>query len=225
MGSSGYLDFLFKGYAGKLTTEQLTQLGFARDSVLQLQKVIDAFLDVAAFDLGLMQLAREPLDLNAFTAGQARDLEDWAEAEGRALSWKGASRGLTVMGDPNWLRVMVYEVVGNAIRVTPTGGKIELELWRRGDNAVLQVSDQGPGVPADRLRWIFRPLTQLRGLQPDALKGERGGLGLALAEHVARAHGGRLWAERAKRGLAVLAEFPLSVKKSSKAIRTQGGAR
>lgn len=210
VGATGYLDFLFKGYAGQLTQEQLGQLACVRDAVLQLQRVVDAFLDVVAFDLGVVQLSLERVDLNQFLAGLEHDLRTWVSSEHRTLHVQVAPSDLQVHADPKWLRVLLHELLTNAVRVSPAGSSIELVLACKDGQALLRCSDQGHGVPAHMLAWMFQPLAQFlrRGDPP---KGERGGLGLPLARSIAEAHRGRMWAElRAERGLSVVTALPLA---------------
>jgi signal transduction histidine kinase len=207
-GSLGYIDFLFKGYAGGLTKEQMGPLGQARDAALQLQRVVDALMDVAAFDLGLVRLESRPIRWSGFLEDFVRETREWAAAEKVSLSFK--KRGdVWVFGDPQWMRRLLGEVMSNAVRVTPRGGRIQMILDRKGASARLQITDEGPGVPSDRRDWIFHPLAQLRR-QGDPPPGDRGGLGLAIAARIAELHRGVLKAvpEGSGKGLSFLLELP-----------------
>jgi signal transduction histidine kinase len=208
-GAYGYLDYLFKGYSGEMSGDQLKQLGHARDSVLQLQKAVDVLMDVAAFDLGLVRPSLEPLNLNDFCTGLVQESEDWVTEKDLSIKLELPPQPLWAAADKKWLRVLAQEILSNAVRVSPPSASVEIRLWKEGPSAFFRVRDQGPGIPANRLAWIFRPFTQLKR-QSDPPRGERGGLGLALAERIVSLHGGRIWAEGEPPGLSVSACLPLA---------------
>ncbi|MBI4397438.1 MAG: HAMP domain-containing histidine kinase [Elusimicrobia bacterium] len=209
-GACGFLDYLFSEYAGPLTGDQQQSLGQAREAVLQLQKSVDILLDVAAFDFGLVRPSLEILSLNDFWARQVQEAGEWLAEEGLSIALEFPSRALWVAADARWLKVHCREILSNAVRVSPKESTLRIRLARRGSSAVFRVTDQGPGVPADQRAWIFQPLTQLKH-PDDPPKGDKGGLGLALAERVAVLHGGRVWAEpEPGGGLSIVTELPLA---------------
>jgi signal transduction histidine kinase len=81
-------------------------------------------------------------------------------------------------------------LLGNAVKYTPEGGAIAVRARLRGDEVVISVSDNGPGIPPEALPRIFD-----RYYQAQAAKSAGAGLGLAIAKGIAEAHGGRIWAE------------------------------
>jgi signal transduction histidine kinase len=91
------------------------------------------------------------------------------------------------MGTEDALRVLANNLVDNAIRYTPAGGRVELGAWREGGTAILQVSDNGPGIPEAERERVFDRF--YRGASHEA---EGSGLGLAIARQVADLHGGRI---------------------------------
>ena len=126
-----------------------------------------------------------------------------------SVSLKLPSKALWVASNVKWFKAMVFEVITNAVRVSPKESVLDLRLWKEGAWAYFRVQDQGPGVPEGKRDWIFLPLAQLKR-QTDPPKGERGGLGLALAARVAALYGGRIWAEGDPGGgLSVVIRLPL----------------
>ena len=208
VGAVGYMDYLFRGDSGNLTQEQMAQLGNAREAVLQLERVVDTLMDLVAFDMGLIQPQKKPINLNEFL-NKFHGLKEWASAEKTQVSLFLPKTPLWIAGDEKWLRNLIYELLSNAVRVSPKRSPVRVELYQNQNYAVCCVEDKGPGVPPDRLNWIFQPLTQLRR-QGDSPRGERGGLGLALSAHIIYNHGGYIWAELVRGGgLAVSMKFPL----------------
>jgi len=96
---------------------------------------------------------------------------------------------LPVEGNPDELHRMVLNLLDNAVRHTPAGSTIELRLSRRGDDAVIEVGDDGPGVPLELREQIFERFVRGEGPADTALGGGSG-LGLAIVRAVARSHGG-----------------------------------
>jgi len=209
VGTLGYIDYLFKGYSGPLNPDQMDQLGSARDSAIQLQRTIDVLFDVIAFDLKLIRLSSEKVDLAKFLKALFSELKGWVQEEGRSLTFKGTQQSVFVQLDRTWVRVLIGELLSNAVRVSPEGGQVKVRL-RKVDKAVqIEIVDQGPGVAPNRLSWIFQPMTQL-SRDGDPNPGDRGGLGLALAAQIVYTHKGRIWAEAVPDdGLKIIVELPL----------------
>jgi signal transduction histidine kinase len=97
---------------------------------------------------------------------------------------------MEVEGDADRLKQVVLNLVDNALRHTPNGGTVTLDLVRRDDEAVLHVRDTGPGIPAEHLERIFERFYRVD--QPRSRQAGGTGLGLAIAREVAEAHGGRI---------------------------------
>ena len=210
VGASGYIDYLFKGYAGPLSEKQADPLGRAKDAIVQLQNVVDIWMDLLAFDLGLIHPHREALNLNAEMARWMREIRLWVSGEGRTLSWHSRTAPLWVLLDSKWIRTALREILSNAVRSSPRRSRIHVRWTRSGKKAVIQIEDEGPGVPLNGLEWIFQPLTQLR--RPEGPPcGNRGGLGLALVRHIVQAHHGSVRAALRRRGgLRISLVLPLA---------------
>ena len=97
------------------------------------------------------------------------------------------SEPVTVTGHPADLRTMLSNLVDNAIRFTPSGGRIDLRLYQRGKDAVLEVEDTGPGIPTEDRDRVFDRFYRRRG---GATQGS--GLGLAIVKSIVDRHGGRI---------------------------------
>ncbi|MEC9373507.1 MAG: ATP-binding protein [Planctomycetota bacterium] len=112
----------------------------------------------------------------------------------------------TVRGDEDLLQCMLDNLVRNAIRFSPAGGRVDVHVETRNGHALLRVCDQGPGLPAEYQSAIFDRLVQVGpGLGP-----RRGyGLGLAIAKGVATLHGGAIRASNLDRGCEFVVELPI----------------
>jgi two-component system, OmpR family, sensor histidine kinase CpxA len=176
----------------------------------RLNEMIGRLLTLARLDMTGTSPEMRPTDLKALIADIVADAQ-W-EARQRNCQVDLVSDGdCHIEANPDLLRSAVENITRNAVRYTAPGTAVEVHLeCRHHDNtagAIIRVSDRGPGVPAAELSNIFRPFYRVA----DARDRESGGvgLGLAIAERVARVHGGSIHAEnRVDGGLEVV----LSVK-------------
>jgi signal transduction histidine kinase len=147
--------------------------------------MLNTLMDISEAESGTMQLRREPVAL-ADVVARAVDLyHDAAEAKGVGLA-VDVQDGVVVVADRTRLEQVAANLIDNAVKYTPPGGRVDIDVARTEDAAVLRVRDTGPGIPADELPRIFDRL--FRG---DTSRTERGlGLGLSLVKAVVEAHGG-----------------------------------
>jgi two-component system OmpR family sensor kinase len=140
---------------------------------------------------------REPVDLTAL-AGDAVD-DARAVAPDRDIELRGAGNGAVVVdGDPGQLRQVLANLVRNALVHTPAGTPVEVAVRTRGDEALLEVRDHGPGLPTSDPRELFDRFWRA---DPGRGRGRAGaGLGLAIVAGVVTAHGGRADAADAEGG-------------------------
>ncbi|MGD8398692.1 MAG: ATP-binding protein [Anaerolineae bacterium] len=96
-----------------------------------------------------------------------------------------------ILADAERVQSVVTNLVHNAIKFTPPGGRVSVRARREGEAVVIRVHDTAVGIPADDLDRIFE-----RFYKADRARSGGGtGLGLAIAKHIVQGHGGRLWAE------------------------------
>jgi len=152
--------------------------------------MLNTLMDISEAESGTMQLRREPVALDEVVA-RALDLyKDVADAKGVELVAPGVvsgfSRTLTVIGDRTRLEQVAANLIDNAIKYTPSGGRVDVAITRDDGSAVLEVRDTGMGIPADEIPRVWDRL--FRG---DRSRAERGlGLGLSLVKAIVTAHGG-----------------------------------
>ena len=101
--------------------------------------------------------------------------------------------GTGIQADEMKLRQIVFNLLSNAAKFTPDGGRIELSAWKEGDELMVSVSDTGIGLKPKDLEHIFVAFEQLDSSYARRQQGT--GLGLTLAQSLVELHGGRIWAE------------------------------
>ena len=188
----------------------------------RLNELIGRILTLARLEDGEQEVPRTPVPLNELVLSVAEDAEFEAQARRchvrTQISEAGISEagipeaGWEVRGNASLLHSAIENVVRNAIRYTHEGSSVEIRLQRveaaTGPEALLQVTDCGPGVPEDALEKLFEPFYRLDDARGRLTGGV--GLGLAIAQRAVRFHGGRVSASnRAEGGLLVEIHLPL----------------
>jgi signal transduction histidine kinase len=164
------------------------ELGSLRDEVLRLARMVDDLQTMAAADAAVLRLTREPRDLAGIAAAAADSLSHRFDAASVTLD--RALAEAPVVADERWLHQLVTNLLSNALKFTPAGGRVTVRTGQNGPSAVLTVTDTGVGIPADELPHVFD-----RFWRGQAAAGTSGsGIGLAIASELAQAHGGTLTA-------------------------------
>jgi signal transduction histidine kinase len=175
-----------------------------------LTRLIEDLTDVSRARSGKLALERERLALMPLVASAVEDVRTAAAAKRVVLAANiGADASEVVVdGDPVRLAQLFSNLLTNAVKFTPEGGRIEVDARDAGDCVVVRVTDTGPGIPETALPFIFDPFRQVNDGRDRAAGGL--GLGLAIAKHVVELHGGRISVEtaRADRGTTFVVELP-----------------
>jgi PAS domain S-box-containing protein len=170
-----------------------------------LSRLVDDLLDVARVTSGKIELRSEALDLRALAERSLDALADAARTGNHQMEIHGET--VWVHGDPARLEQVIRNLLDNALKYTPAGGRVRLTVERAGAHAVLRVADTGAGIRADLLGRIFDLFVQ----EPQALDRARGGLGLGLTlvKRLVELHGGSVSATSAGPGLG--SEFTVRI--------------
>jgi signal transduction histidine kinase len=132
---------------------------------------------------------REPVDLSALVAGVVETMRPLADARGIGLQ-ADIANGVRLAGDGARLRQVFFNLLDNAIKYTPEGGRIEVRAEGRDRDTVVVVRDTGVGIPAEHLPRVFDRFYRV----DKARSREEGGtgLGLSISKSIVAAHGGRI---------------------------------
>ncbi len=171
--------------------------------VEQLVRLTDDLLDVSRISLGKIDLRREVLALNSVLTHAAEACAPTIELAGQHLELAVPDLSATVCGDSARLIQLFGNVIGNASKFTPEGGRIDVIVRLDGSSVVTSVKDSGIGLAADKLDAIFEPFAQLENPMGRSYTGL--GVGLALAKQLVKMHGGNIEARSA--GLGHGSEF------------------
>jgi signal transduction histidine kinase len=191
--------------AGRSEAEEREALADVLEETDRAAQLLSALMDVSEAETGVLRLEKESVPAGDLVTEALSLFEDAAEEKNVALSGS-AEPGLSVSVDRNRMRQVLANLLDNALKHTPPGGKIAIEALGEGSEVLFRVSDTGPGISLEDLPHIFDRL--YRG---DRSRSERGlGLGLALARAIVEAHGGRIAAETGPGGATLLVRLPRS---------------
>lgn len=167
----------------EMSADELQRVaGLIRGESVRLSKMVTTFLDLERLGTGSWDDRRGVVDLAALT----RDRIELLDAADHGLQLELVTDGeVSVDGVPELLERVVDNLVGNALRYTPSGGHVRVRVGRGGGDAILEVSDDGPGIPPEARERLFDRFYRLPGAT-----GSGSGLGLALVREVVDWHGG-----------------------------------
>jgi signal transduction histidine kinase/BarA-like signal transduction histidine kinase len=182
-------------------------LGMIERSTRTLARLIDDLLDASRVIAGKLQVEKAPLDLAAALESVVEGERANASAKNVGVQVEIAARPVRVLGDVRRLQQVIFNLLTNAIKFTPEGGRVDVRLSHTAMQALIEVADTGIGVAADLLPGIFE-----RFRQGDPGRSRTGlGLGLSMARHLVELHGGTIAAASpgAGQGCTFVVTLPL----------------
>ena len=190
-------------------------LARARDTmerqIRHLVRLVDDLLEVSRITRGKVRLRRERLDFAAAVRAALEAVRPQAEAAGIELGSNVPAEAVEIDGDPVRLDQVVTNLLNNAIKFTPEGGSVRLELRREDGEALLAVRDTGIGISRELIGVIFEPFVQA---EPGLARSQGGlGIGLTLVRRLVEMHGGTVAAASGGhgRGSEFLVRLPLAL--------------
>jgi heavy metal sensor kinase len=164
-------------------------LASTQEEIERMSTMVNQLLTLARADAGEEQINLEPVALDALTRTVADGMDPLAQEGGLALTFR-APAPVWVEGDPGRLRQLVINLLDNAMRHTPPGGRVDITVARRGNWAILRVADTGDGISSEDLPHIFQRF--YRGDRARSRVMGNSGLGLAIVKWIVEAHGGHI---------------------------------
>lgn len=184
------------------------KVGSALEEVDRLAKIVQTLFAISRLEAGEAQKEWARFDLAKLAAGTADQMSLLAEDKGVSVNCNVESN-VTVEGDAARIKQVVVNLLDNAIKYTPSGGSIQLNVLSRGGKAVMEVIDTGVGIPASALPRVFDRFFRVDEARSRQVDGA--GLGLAIVKSICAAHGGVVEVESVeKKGSRFKVELPLS---------------
>lgn len=167
-------------------------------------RLVQQLLTLARHEPGAVQAAWQRIDLAAIAREAIADLATQAESRGVDLGITRAD-SLQVTGEPDALRILVSNLIDNALRATPPGGRIDVAVTQQARQACLSVEDTGPGIPEPELARVFDRFYRAAGAPAGG-----SGLGLAIVRRIAELHHAEVVLANTGHGLRATVALPLA---------------
>jgi two-component system, OmpR family, phosphate regulon sensor histidine kinase PhoR len=184
----GYVDVLLEDVS-EIPPDARPFLMTVQRNARRLHRLVDDLLS-DALKLGKAELHLGRISLAGVVRTSAVEAEKMAMQNGLAFELDSGRSLLEVSGDAERLAQVIDNIFNNAIKFTPRGGRVACRILRDGDQAVVQISDTGRGIPPEELEDVFVKFFRSPGVQSDAIPGT--GIGLAISKAIVEAHGGTI---------------------------------
>jgi PAS domain S-box-containing protein len=191
----GYVEFLEDHIGGPLTPTQDEFVHQIAVGTRRLARLVDDLLDFARLEAGSFRLARETVDARELVDDVLNSLQPQATATQVALTVSLPGEAVPLCADPQRIEQVLTNLIHNALKFTPTGGRVAVSLRVEQDQALMEVTDTGVGIAPEHQATIFDKFFQVSPESPSGLGGS--GLGLYIARSLVEAHGGRIGLESA----------------------------
>jgi PAS domain S-box-containing protein len=185
----GYTELLLDGEAGDLTDEQRQFLGVVERNSHRLLHLVGDLLFLAQVEAGKLVLDVDGLDLAAVASESVETARPQAEAKEITLTLATGPVPL-VAGDRARIAQLLDNLVSNAVKFTPEGGRVDVRVGSVDGQAVLEVRDSGMGIPPEEQEFLFERFFRTTTATEQAIQGT--GLGLAISKAIVEAHSGRI---------------------------------
>jgi signal transduction histidine kinase/DNA-binding response OmpR family regulator len=207
----GYVDLIER--AGPVKEIQKNFLDRIQLSVHNITNLVDDLLNLGKIEAGF-DTRKEYLDLNFFTQQAIEELSIKLQQSNIQLVKHGPVHGPQIYASAIQMRQLLNNLLTNAIKYSPTGTTIQVNLEENGDQLILQIIDQGFGIPAGDLPYIFDKFYRSGNIIGSDIPGS--GLGLAIVKSIVESHQGRIWVDSTVgKGSTFTVVFPILRNESS----------
>ncbi len=187
----GSLKLLATGQLGQLSAQGEGLLQIALKNTERLTRLINDVLDLERIDLGKISMSIQVCNAGELLLQAAQSVQSMADE--RQISLSTTPADMAIRADSDHILQTLINLLSNAIKFSPSGSTIRLTATQREHDVLFQVSDQGRGIPPDKLESIFERFHQVDA--SDSRKRGGTGLGLSICQKIVQGHGGHIWVE------------------------------
>ena len=176
--------------SGDESSQKLIQTIIQNSNTLETR--LAELMDIVKTGSGKLQLQLEPVDFKSLVLGTCMQISPLLQGKGQKLDTDVPSSLPIIRGDGQRLEQVVLNLLTNAAKFTTNNGNISVKVFKEANRLVVQVRDDGIGIPADAQQNIFKPYNRASS---DRQRHPGLGLGLALSKEIVELHGGKIWVE------------------------------
>lgn len=184
------LKVVMDGLAGDLTDKQKEILFRTSDKIKALTMLSSDLLDLSKIESGLINQEKEEFNIVELVSRQVEFYAEQAKSKSLELTMNETDPSIRIVGNKTNIEEVVSNLITNAIRYTPEGGKINASVEKDKNYARIQVSDTGFGIPEEELNRIFDRFYRVKNEKTRYINGT--GLGLAIVKSIVEAHQGTI---------------------------------
>ncbi len=213
-------------HSDKATAATLKLAGdVMRRQVAQMTRLLEDLLDVARLRLNRLELRKESALLGPIVRSAVEATQPLMDAKGHELSVELPAQDIAIVVDPSRISQVISNLLANAAKYTDRNGRIMLTVRREGEEAVIEVRDNGIGMPPESLKEVFGMFTQLRAALPRSKGGL--GIGLSLVRGIVELHGGTVqaYSEGENRGSTFTVRLPTGITGNESAAVTEASVQ
>jgi signal transduction histidine kinase len=196
----GYLKLMQDKVLGGLTDKQANAIGVINKYFDRLEKIKNNLAKLASGPARLPASSLQPISIDVLARLTTREIAPFLDQRKQSLSVEMREGMPMIKVDINGIQEVLLNLLLNAIRFTPDGGRITLRARDEGDSVRVEVEDTGIGIPKEKLESIFESFYEIKDIKKHSsgsieFKSSGMGVGLAIAKNIIRSHHGRIWAE------------------------------
>lgn len=185
----GYLELVLEGKSSGLSKEHSEFLGIVDRNAARLERLVDDLLFMARLGSGKLELALQDTDLAALARESVGAATPRASAQAVKLECE-ADDVPPVRGDPGRLGQLLDNLISNAVKFTPDGGRVDVRVFAQNGDVAIEVADTGIGISSNEQSQLFQKFFRTSAAGERAIQGT--GLGLSISKAIVEAHAGRI---------------------------------
>ena len=183
---------LLDGTLGEISSGQKEIITAIRDEEVRLANLVSDLLDLSRIEAGKISVNMKPVQIEDIIEGTVKMMLDMAKNKNISLCYYNYDKLPGVLADADKIKEVLVNLIGNSIKFTPDGGKVEVYSNFRDDKIFISVKDNGIGIPREYHEKIFEKFVQVK---KDINDGSGTGLGLAIVKKIVEIHSGEIWVE------------------------------
>ncbi len=184
----GFTDILLEQYFGTLNERQMEYAATIKAESEKLSRLANDVLDIAMIEAGRLTLDRQDISVPVLLNDAKQMMADWGRQQKLEILIDCPSDIGTIFADEQRMKQVLFNLISNAIKYTPTGGHIAIAAWKKDEDTVISVLDTGVGIPQEDRERIFGKFEKTN----NHLRQGGAGLGLSLVKSIVELHGGRV---------------------------------